>query len=277
MNINWKFKSFIFGIIDFFSLHKFLYFLQKRVTKNSDLNLESSKINWIQHRKHLSIFKKAKILEFGAGKNLAQNIFLSHYVASQTVVDLFPMLDLNQFNEASSKLSKVLKFKNRKVSNILQIKEFYNIEYIAPFDFFKNPFPENIFDACISTNTLEHIPKDEIVKIFKILRVVIKPDGLISAIIDYSDHYSHTDCKISRLNFLKFSDVEFEKYNHSVHFQNRLRHYDYENIFEEMGFKIVKNEFKNEVDPPKSVASKFDMNKKSVFFTRGIFLLLNKK
>jgi hypothetical protein len=277
MNINWKFKSFIFRLIDIFSLYKFLYFLQKRVTKNSVLNIDQCKVNWFIHYEHLSVLKAPKILEFGAGKNLAQNIFLSNFVASQTVVDLFPMLDLDQFNEASDKISDFLRLNKKKVSNVSQIEEFYNIKYIAPFNFLENTFHENIFDACVSTNTLEHIPKDEIIKIFEILRTVIKPGGLISAIIDYSDHYSHTDNGIASLNFMKFSNEEFEKYNHKIHFQNRLRHYDYENIFEEIGFTIIKNVYKNKAIPPEYISTEFDLNKKSVFFTQGIFVLSNLK
>ena len=32
-------------------------------------------------------------------------------------------------------------------------------------------------------------------------------NGLVSSLIDYSDHYSHTDNKINSLNFLKFDDL----------------------------------------------------------------------
>lgn len=277
MNINWKLKSFVFTLIDTFSMYKFLYFLQKRVTKNSVINFDASKDNWLIHHKHISTIKSPNIIEFGAGKNLAQNIFLSYYVKAQTVVDLFPMLDLNQFNEAAFKVSRLLNVSEKKVSNIDQIKKKYNIQYIAPFNFLKTPFPRNSFDACISTNTLEHIPKGEIVKIFKMLRFIIKPNGLISAIIDYSDHYSDTDDGISSLNFLKFTSKEYEKYNHKVHFQNRLRHYDYESIFEEIGFFIIKSEFKNEAIPPKHISPEFNLNQKSLFFTQGVFLLSNKK
>jgi phospholipid N-methyltransferase len=258
-------------------LYKFLYFLQKRVTKNSVLNIDQCRDNWLIHRDHLCALKAKNILEFGAGKNLAQNIFLSNYVSSQTVVDISPMLDFDQFNKASKKISDLLKIKKKKVSNIFQIEEFYNIKYIAPFDFIKTPFHENIFDACISTNTLEHIPKDEIIKIFEMLRFIIRPGGIISAIIDYSDHYSHTDRGICSLNFMKFSNKEFKKYNHKVHFQNRLRHYDYEKIFKEIGFIIVKNDFEGLGIAPEHVSSEFDLSKKSVFSTKGIFLLLNKK
>ena len=277
MNINWKLKSFVFTLIDTFSMYKFLYFLQKRVTKNSVVNLDTSKDNWLTHLEHISTIKSPNIIEFGAGKNLAQNIFLSYYVKAQTVVDLFPMLDLNQFNEAALKISKLLKVTEKKVSTINQIKEKYNIQYIAPFNLLDTPFTENSFDACISTNTLEHIPYDEIIKTFEMLRFIVKPGGLISAIIDYSDHYSHTDKKISPLNFLSFNSNEFEKYNHKVHFQNRLRHYDFEDIFNKIGFRIMKKEFSNKAALPSFISSDFDLEQKSLSYTRGIFLMTNLK
>ena len=65
------------------------------------------------------------------------------------------------------------------------------------------------------------------------LKTILKPGGLSSLIIDYSDHYSHADKNISPLNYLKYSDKEWKKYNNQYLFQNRLRHQDYKNIFKE--------------------------------------------
>ena len=59
-------------------------------------------------------------------------------------------------------------------------------------------------------------------------------------IIDYSDHYSHTDKNIHPLNFLKFKENEWnKKYNHQCHFQNRLRHSDYKMLLIDIGFNIT--------------------------------------
>ena len=59
----------------------------------------------------------------------------------------------------------------------------------------------------------------------------LKKNGMISAIIDYSDHYAHTDPAIGLLNFLNYSSDDWKKYNHESHYQNRLRHYEYIDIF----------------------------------------------
>ena len=78
--------------------------------------------------------------------------------------------------------------------------------------------------------------------IFSELRRTLKDSGIISAQIDYSDHYAHTDDTISLLNYLKFDDKTWKRYNHNCHYQNRLRHYDYLRIFKEIGFIVVEEE-----------------------------------
>lgn len=257
-----------------FSLYGMLYFLQKNVTKRSKVKISEINANWIIHQTGLASLNKPDILEFGAGKSLSQNIYLGKYFNSQTVVDLFPMLDVDLFNEAAFQISKLNPSVNfRRVTDIVDIEKNYKIKYIAPLDVRKTSFPDNSFDGCISTNTLEHIPRDSIVDIFKELRRIIKPGGLISTVIDYSDHYSHTDKRIGRINYLMYSFDEFKKYNHHSHYQNRLRHYDYEKVFRELDFGILENEAKDLALPPSKISEEFDKNSSSLCASWGIFLL----
>jgi hypothetical protein len=78
--------------------------------------------------------------------------------------------------------------------------------------------------------------------IFIELRRVLKDTGIVSIVIDYSDHYAHTDSKITLLNFLNFSETEWEKYNHDCHYQNRLRHYQFKQLFNDCGFEVISEE-----------------------------------
>jgi SAM-dependent methyltransferase len=148
---------------------------------------------------------------------------------------------------------------------------------MAPLDLRASSFTDGAFDACISTNTLEHIPGSDIVKIFTELRRVVRHDGLLSAVIDYSDHYAHTDARIGPLNYLQYSSAEFAKYNHSVHYQNRLRHYDYLRIFKELGYAIVEDQALDCATPPRRIAAEFDSSHPTLCATRGIFLLRNQR
>ena len=76
-----------------------------------------------------------------------------------------------------------------------------------------------------------HFSKKDLGDYLYKIKKVISANGLVSSVIDYSDHYSHSDKNISNLNFLQFSEKEWEKYNNPYLFQNRLRHQDYRKLF----------------------------------------------
>ena len=278
MNINWEAKSLAFQCIDAFSLHKTLYFIQNNLTRRSHIDIAAGYHHWMTHRNNLAALECPDVFEFGAGRNLAQNIFLSQHFRSQTVVDLYPMLNVDLMNEAAAQIS--TRFPSNvyhAMANIADLERNYNIRYIAPLDASRTPFDDDSFDACISTDTLEHIPEDSILAIFRELRRIIRPDGLISSVIDYSDHYSYTDKHIGPLNCLQFTAAEFEKHNHSVHYQNRLRHYDYARMFAALGFRTLKKEAVDFVPLPVRIAPEFDPSEPSLSALRGIFLLQNTK
>ena len=278
MNIPWKLKSAIFSIIDLFSLHNILYFVQRNITKTSRLDeLNVSEI-WNKHYSSLDKYDAANIVfEFGGGKSLAQNLYLSSIITHQIVVDINPMLELDLVEKARSLLSRQCKLKAENEIKTFEHLAEYGIEYRAPFDASSTNFKNNSLDACISTNTLEHIPNEEIVQIFNELYRVLKPNGIVSAYIDYTDHYAHSDSSITNLNYLMFSDYQWKKYNHRVHFQNRMRHYDYLDIFDNCGFKIIEEEvFYGEGDFPNNVDDKFLNKPKTVAASAGYFVLKKK-
>lgn len=277
MNINWKLKSSAFRVIDTYSLYSVLFMLQKYVTRRSKVDIPDINKNWLVHRENLASLGRPLVIEFGAGKNLAQNIYLSDYTRGQYVVDIVNMLDIDQFNEAARKIAHLKRGWFKPVRTLADIRELYNINYMAPYDASHMDFDDNALDACISTNTLEHIPRESLVQIFTELKRIIRPGGLISAVIDYSDHYAHTDKNISRLNFLRFSDKEFSKYNHKVHYQNRLRHYDYEEMFAELGFEQLRHEALNKVTLPVAIANVFRTGDPSLPYATGCFLLRVRK
>lgn len=279
MNINWKLKSLIFRIIDQFRLKKLLYYIQKNITKNAKVEFTSLKEDWLYHRENLKNLKSKKIIEFGAGKSLEQNIYLSNFFDHQTLIDLNHMIDFKLVNIAIKQLNKINNtYSKNVISNFDDLRLNYNIDYMAPVDIAStNLIKNDTFDGCISTNTLEHIPKENLVNILIKLKNIIKNEGLVSAIIDYSDHYSHTDKNLSPLNFLKYNSYEFNYYNHDSHYQNRLRHDDYKDIFQKIGFKVLKSKALNYTKPNINISKEFDANNKNTFATKGIYLLQNSK
>ena len=98
MNINWKLKSCIFRVVDKFNLYKTLYFIQKYITASSRIDIKEINPIWLHHKENLSKIDAHSVIEFGAGKSLAKNIFISYFDKRQTVVDIVPMLDIQKFN-----------------------------------------------------------------------------------------------------------------------------------------------------------------------------------
>jgi hypothetical protein len=240
MNIPWKLKSKIFSFIDSFNAQPLLYFLQKNVTKRSRIKKLAVDESWVSHR--IALIENqctSFVFELGAGKSLAQNLYLSNIVDRQIVVDLNPMIDIKLVDQARSLLANKIKLRSENEIKSLSDLNNYGIDYRAPYDASKTDLSDKSLDACVSTNTLEHIPKESINDIFMELFRKLKDSGVVSARIDYSDHYAHTDPDITLLNYLNFSESHWKKHNHRCHFQNRLRHNDYKEIFLTCGFYVI--------------------------------------
>ena len=88
---------FCLQVIDIFHAEKTLYLAQKYLTRRSKRSFTRQiDEDGIQHE---AVINKANaspvIFEFGAGKDLAQNLFLSSWAGKQYLVDLNFMLDLD--------------------------------------------------------------------------------------------------------------------------------------------------------------------------------------
>ena len=277
IQINWKLKSLIYWFLYFTFFKKILFFIQKKITKRAYSSIGVMLYAYKLHFNSLKKYKSKKILEFGAGKSLEQNIYLSikfNNRINQTVIDIDKMIDFNLLNFAKNELQKKIKLspKLKHIRNLKDLQNFLNIKYYAPINIIDLNEKKN-FDAIISTNVIEHISKKHFEIILEKFRKIVKNDGILSFLIDYSDHYSHTDKNISSTNFLKYSEAEFKKYNTPLLFQNRLRHYDYIAIFKNKKFKILKIIKGPKGDIQNRVSDEFKQNHKDLFVTWGYFLL----
>src|SRR5258708_5462200 len=133
MQIPWKLKSFLFHVIDVVDGSRLLYFAQKHLTRRSRLEIFDSEKYWPFHKGNLEKLERPRVLEFGAGKNLAQNIFLSSTARHQTVVDLFPMFDADLANTAARTIESKTASAYFEISSVDDLSR-YNISYVAPYD-----------------------------------------------------------------------------------------------------------------------------------------------
>lgn len=99
-----------------------------------------------------------------------------------------------------------------------------NIRYLAPADAAHTVLPDNSVDFHVSFAVLEHISARALGGIFSEGLRVLKPDGLFVHCVDFSDHFSHDDHSISSINFLRFSEEEWDRLSGNRYmFHNRLR------------------------------------------------------
>jgi len=249
MQIPWRLKSVVFGLVDHVGPAP-LYYLQKHVTGRSSETIRAIPPAWAFHKTMLTRFGSKRVLEFGAGKNLAQNIYLSDLGLEQTAIDLNPMIDIDLVNQAIAQLADLGVATRGPVRDLGELAVKYRISYVAPADMRRTPWADGAYDAVISTNTLEHVPDADVALICREAKRLLSSGGIFSAKIDYSDHYAHTDRGISRLNYLRFSGSEWARHNHDCHYQNRLRHRHYIGHLEKSGFCIVYEEARSPCDNP---------------------------
>ncbi len=275
LQINWKLKAFLYKVFESFKLTKSLYFIQKYVTGRSKINIQKIDPQWKRHESSIKKNNCINLLEIGAGKSLDQNIYFSYIFdnkLNQTVIDINEMIDFKLFNDASQAISNLLNLEFKgKVTNQKEILNKYNIIYLAPYSL--KDLSENKFDICVSTNTLEHFSLQDLNNFLKEVKRVLKEEGLVSSVIDYSDHYSHTDKNINSLNFLKFDEADWLKYNNAYLFQNRLRHQDYRKLFNDFNYKVRIEHKGNSSNKFVNTSKRFDANNEDTFLCWGYYLV----
>lgn len=195
---------------------------------------------------------EARLLEFGAGWDLYGNLVLWCYgINHQTIFDLHRWVKPDQVNIVIRHLASdpppgAVRSPRNTVGECdaweKDLRAFYGIEYRAPADAGQTGLPSESIDLVVTTSVLEHVPEPQIRRLLAECHRVVKQGSLMSHVIDYSDHYSHSDPSIGPYNFLKFSDEEWMRFNPDLHFQNRLRHIDYRKLFEDLGFVVLRDD-----------------------------------
>lgn len=120
----------------------------------------------------------------------------------------------------------------------------FHMTYLAPVDFTRMDLADGSTDVIITRAVLEHVPPEVIRGIFRRSHSLLSRNGRMCHIIDNSDHWEHRDKRLSRLNYLKFSDGFFKWLNrfNPLDYQNRLRHFEYIDMLNDSAFEIIYEE-----------------------------------
>lgn len=113
------------------------------------------------------------------------------------------------------------------------------ITYVAPGNAGHTGLPDESVDIVFSNSVLEHITPRELAAIMYETRRILRPSGAAVHCVACNDHYAHFDRRISYVNYLRFPQTQWRRWNNELHYQNRLRARDFLRLAEEAGLKIV--------------------------------------
>lgn len=121
------------------------------------------------------------------------------------------------------------------------------VTYVAPGDAGAMPDPDGSYDLHVSTTVLEHVEPEALGEILREATRLLRPGGVACHLIDPSDHFAHGDQRISRVNFLRFSQTQWSALaGNEFAFHNRLRSPELVAAFANAGLSVVTAE--EEVD-----------------------------
>jgi SAM-dependent methyltransferase len=113
------------------------------------------------------------------------------------------------------------------------------VEYHAPGDSRQTGLPANSVDLAYSNSVFEHVPKVAILEILKESQRILRPGGLALHNVGCNDHYAFFDPSISFVNFLRFSETEWRRWNNPLQYQNRLRAPQFLELASEAGLQVI--------------------------------------
>ena len=220
--------------------------------------------DWIE--KEQGDIEDATFLEIGTGRMISLPIGLWLCGAGQTVtVDLNNYLSGALVQESckfvrENKETVVQLFGNRADSplfrerlsslvafngTLTRLLDLIAVDYKPFADAASLPLPNASINYHVSYAVLEHIPADVVLRILLEARRLLAPSGLLIHTIDPSDHFSHDDKSITAINFLQFSE---EEWNHltgnKFNYHNRLRYPQYLSLLDQAGVQLLKEERK---------------------------------
>lgn len=244
---------------------KLNYVLQRRVTHGipiSEARLLESVDNarahldaYLRHALPPAPLSEAVFYEFGAGWDLHLPLTLFGLgVRHQVVVDRTAHARADLVDDVLTRLSSISTLDDGEraairdavagtaaTTDVNAKASAFGITYRAPADARATGLADGSVDCVTSTSTFEHIPSREIAPLLAECRRILRPGGVASFFIDYSDHYSLLDISITPYNFLGYSERRWRLFNSALQFQNRLRHSQYVAMFDEAGFDVIED------------------------------------
>lgn len=259
--MNWRHKALLQKALSVLPGGEHVYYLmQRHVTRTLPpldqkfLEAVAIEVGHVQAYREFGLrpVDQAVFYQFGAGWTLTGPLtFYASGVDRQILVDIRRLIRPELINATIEKFQRLHPsgafaripehFLNRRTGLAIdELKQHYGIDYRAPADARSPQVPDNSVDCITSTNTLEHVPAEDIPAILAQCHRILKPGGIISFRVDYQDHFSYVDRRLNVYHFLQFDERHWRRFNSPLHYQNRLRHRDYLSVYREAGFEKLR-------------------------------------
>lgn len=124
-----------------------------------------------------------------------------------------------------------------------ELLDLMHIRYLAPGDATRLPLAAGSADYHVSYTVLEHIPPKTLTAILSEGKRVVGTDGLLVHHVDFSDHFSHSDRSISAVNFLRFTERQWQRHaGNRYMYHNRLRIDELLALADQSGLTVLESE-----------------------------------
>jgi hypothetical protein len=309
--MNWKLKAKIQKIISFLPSdlsYSIYYWIQRNfgLLQDSKLNPAIHLLAGIETVKRIEQLNRSPIgatfLELGTGRRISTPLAFYLLGAEKVItIDSNPYLkeelvklDLDYVTKNKSEIEDLFEDRifNNRLNDLLEfiqspytikgLLNFLNVEYIAPSDASHLNILEGSIDFYTSYTVMEHISPEIIETILKEGQRILKQNGLFVHLIDYSDHFSHSDKTISSINFLQFSNHQWYKIaGNRYAYTNQLRHDDFLNLFLDSGSRVLMDEpnFDDSLSlkiPQLNLNEKFRLKSTEILATTSAWIICQK-
>lgn len=240
--MNWRLKCIAFQILEHLPGGGFMHrAAQKYVTRSHLFDVTDAYLRL--HQFHVAQYRRihpGRVLEFGGGRHFLSPLLLSNAGATEVLVyDIQRLSSPLQINHTIRQLRGRVAGDWPEIADWSDLERTYRIRYLAPGDARNTGLQPAHVNFFCSTSTLEHIPAADIQLIHAECLRVAAPGAVFSHIIDYADHYYYADASISLFNFYRYSERQWRWLNPPIHYQNRLRHSDFEKMFRDLNWRTV--------------------------------------
>jgi hypothetical protein len=120
-----------------------------------------------------------------------------------------------------------------------RILELANIQYHAPADATRTGLPDQSVSLVFSNSVLEHVGATVLGPMMVETKRLLTAHGLALHSVNCGDHYAYFDRSITPLNYLRFTESQWQRWNNNLLYQNRLRPSDFTAAAKSQGLTVV--------------------------------------